>query len=50
MYTGVGSYQWYDEWFLEAQSTGDGEDRVKTREHGGKEDDFPNTRVHWEVG
>ena len=44
------SHQWYDKWFFEAQSASDGEDRVKTGEHGGKEDDLPYTRVHWEVG
>ena len=42
--------QWYDKWFFEAKAACDGEDWVKTGEHGSKEDDLPNARIDWEVG
>lgn len=44
------TYQWYDEWFLEAEAACDGEDRVKAREHGSKENNLSNARVDGKVG
>ena len=44
------SHQWYNKGFFKAETTSNGEYWTETREHGSKEDDLPDTRVHGEIG
>ena len=44
------SHQGDDKRFLETEGTGDGEDRVKAGEDGGKKDNFANAWTDGEVG
>ena len=50
MYRYIHTYQWYDKGFLEAEAACDGEDWIKTREHGSKENDLSNARIDRKVG
>lgn len=45
----VWSYQGDNKWLLEAEGTGNGEDRVKAGEDGSKEDDLANAWTDGEV-